>query len=164
VGLCLLFSEELGKGLQSGPLPFGQLRGPLAHLLNLHVAVADLAEPPGQPLELPADRLNPNGEHPFEQPDRGSEAADGHPHVVDLLGVLPQPRPRLVRQGLDELPAQDGERCLSYRHRVLDLGAPQIGGRRGSQAGGQQAGLELRTRGGREPAFGLELLYERLEL
>ena len=75
----------------SVPGPSGQSATPDGHVrqaLQLHVEVAHGAEQPGQPTELLPERLGPDGQHAVEEREGGPQAAGGHPHVVQLLGVL----------------------------------------------------------------------------
>ena len=58
--------------------------------LELHVEVTYLAQHPAQPTELLPVAPRPGGEDGREQVQPGAQPSGGHPHVVQLLGILPE--------------------------------------------------------------------------
>ncbi len=132
-------------------------------ILQLHVEVAHGAEQAGQPPELSAEDLGADGQHAFEQREGGAQTPRGHPHVVQLFGILAQPGARLLGAQDGQLAAQHREGHVPHGGRGRDLGRPELGRARDLLAQGQQACFELGEAGRLQPAGQAELLHDRLE-
>ena len=89
----------------------------LGQTLELHVEVAHVAEQAAQPAQLLAEGLGPDGQDVGEQAERGAQASGRHAHVVQFLGVLPEPRARFLLAQHGELPAQHGEGEVAHGRR-----------------------------------------------
>ena len=79
-----------------------------------HVEIPDGSERVTEPAELPTERLRPP---PVEQgtghPEERSEPARRHAHVVEVLGIGPDPGSRVVGDEGGELPGEHRPELLA---------------------------------------------------
>ena len=136
---------------------------PAVELLDLDVEVADSAQHLADPAELLPSFQRGLRQHLDEQRQRCPESAGRDAHVVQLLDVVSEPRPGLLREHGREVPAQDRQGNRPARHLRVDRArAESFRGRR-PEVGGQEPGLELAQARGLQRTRVAQLMNERLE-
>ena len=131
--------------------------------LQLHVQVAHGPEQPSQPAELLAEDLGPDGQHTLEQRQGGAQPSRRHPHVVQLLGILAEPRAGLLGPHHGELTPEHGEGEIPHGGPSGDVGRPEVRRPGDLLPEGQQPCLELGEARRLEPAGHAQLLHDRLQ-
>jgi hypothetical protein len=71
--------------------------------------------------------LGPHGQHAGEERQRGTKAPGRDAHVVQLFGVLAQPRSRLLGAQDGQLAPHHRERELAHRRGRGDGGRAEVG-------------------------------------
>ena len=138
-------------------------RGHGRQTLQLHVQVAHRAEQPAQPTQLLAEGLGPDGQYGFEHRQSGAQPSRRHPHVVQFLGVLAEPRARLFGPQHRELAPEDREGEVPHGGVGGDVGRPEVRSAGDLLAEGQQPCLELGEASRLEPAGHAQLLHDRFQ-
>ena len=93
----------------------------------------------------------------------GAQPAGGDPHVVELLGIFPEPCPGLLVAQHGELAAQDRKGELTHGRRLRDVGGSEVGRAGDLQTHGEEAGLELRQTGRLQTARCPQLINDRVQ-
>ena len=131
--------------------------------LQLHIEVAHGSEEPGQPAELLAEHLGPDRQHGLEHREGGAQTARRHAHVVQLLGILAESRPRFLGLHHGELPPEYGEGDIPHGGLGGDVGRPEVGRPGDLLPESQEACFELGEVRRLEPAGPAQLLHDRLQ-
>ena len=129
--------------------------------LQLDIEIADRSENAGEPSQLVPEVAGTEREDVGEEVQGGAQAPGGHPHLVQLFDVFPQPGTGLLCSQDAELATQDGVGHITQGRFGFDLGRSEIGRARDDDAARQEASLEFGERGGPQSARLAELQDER---
>src|SRR5262249_19680452 len=130
-------------------------------LCELDVEIANRTDGLTEPCELGAKLRRLDGKDVLEQRDRRSEPSARDAHVVQVLDVVAEPRPGLVRDERGEVSAQNRERDLPDRVRGRDRGWAELLALRTPDSGGGQPGLVLAEHGRLQATCSVEAFDER---
>ena len=159
--LVALAAQHRGQVGQGGSLFFGDVEDPPLDPLELDIEIPHRTEGTGQPSELHAHVARAHGQGLLEKRQRRPRTTRGHPHVVQLLGVLPETGTGLVGEDGREVPSQHGEGHITDRRVRVEGRGPQVGRGWHPQAGGKQPGLEFGQCRRLEPAVASQHLDHR---